>query len=627
MCGIAGIVHTHGINKVHHQLIEDMARIQIHRGPDSTGFAEFEKVLLAHNRLSLIDLNERANQPFRCPDRCLIYNGEIYNYQLIKDELIKNNQVVFTGTSDTEVLFHALIQWGVEKTLKRIKGMFAFAFYDLSSDRLVLARDRIGIKPLFYMQKDGAFYFTSELKALVATQSNLGLHVPRLMQASLGALENSRKYTAFENIYQLEPGCVLSVDLNKAGAITHETYFKTSDWVDENEWRRLNVMHISEVDSLFSELFENSIKSTLVADAGLGAFVSAGVDSALCAAYSRKYRSLNLYTANVVGEFSELTGANIIARFCNSNLFAYEFKPDMFVRDWVASTWYYDGPIVVHPSAIPFQNVASLARNNGDKAVITGEGSDELFLGYPRLLTKRFDKLILSPRNLLNTVYSKIPGLKRYLNLTNSNYFGDTGNMSYDYERNIKEESYKQAFTFLKSDPSFREQLLTLSMIDNGLHSLLWRNDRMGMMHSIESRFPFLTDEVMRFGINLPVKFKIGLSGRFHNWKHPFLIDKAVVRRLANAVLPKECARKKKEGFPMYGQMFVHVGKALFENGFWQESMQMSNKGIDYMVNHIEPYLLAKLASVEIWGRLFCWKNSIEEVNQLVLKHTRMKLN
>jgi asparagine synthase (glutamine-hydrolysing) len=227
----------------------------------------------------------------------------------------------------------------------------------------------------------------------------------------------------------------------------------------------------------------------------------------------------------------------------------------------------------------------------------------------------------------LNAVYSKIPGLKRYLNLTNSNYFGDIGKMSFDYERNIKEESYKQAFAFLKFDPTFREQLLTISMIDNGLHSLLWRNDRMGMMHSIESRFPFLTDEVMRFGINLPVKFKVGLSHRFHNWKHPFLMDKAIVRRLGEKLLPKQIARKKKDGFPMYGQMYLKVDKALFERGFWQESMQMSDAGIDYMVKAVEPYLLAKLASVEIWGRLFCWKNSIEEVNQLVLKHSRMQIN
>ena len=180
-----------------------MAYIQHHRGPDSTGFAEFPHVLFAHNRLSLIDLHERSNQPFVNNRYCLVYNGEIYNFRELREEIVRDLQIEFTGTSDTEVLFHALINWGPKITLNRIQGMFAFAFYDSLSHDLIIARDKIGIKPLFYFEKNGALFFASELKALAAVHPDLRVHRPRLMQAALGALEYSRRFTGFENVYQL----------------------------------------------------------------------------------------------------------------------------------------------------------------------------------------------------------------------------------------------------------------------------------------------------------------------------------------------------------------------------------------------------------------------------------------
>jgi asparagine synthase (glutamine-hydrolysing) len=164
-------------------------------------------------------------------------------------------------------------------------------------------------------------------------------------------------------------------------------------------------------------------------------------------------------------------------------------------------------------------------------------------------------------------------------------------------------------------------------MIDNGLHSLLWRNDRMGMMHSIESRFPFLDDEVMKFGVNLPVKFKIGRTLRFYNWKHPFLVDKAVVRSLAAKYLPMKLVNKRKDGFPMYGQLYLKVDKGFFSNGFWQQEMEMTPQGIEYMCENVEPYLLAKIASVEIWGRLFVWKQAQPLVDEHVHQYSRMEIN
>jgi asparagine synthase (glutamine-hydrolysing) len=626
MCGISGIIKDKPIIQNDHKIIRKMAELQNHRGPDSTGFATYPQVLFAHNRLSLIDLNERSNQPFENEHYSLIYNGEIYNFQVIKDKLIRDFNVQFIGTSDTEVLFYSLITWGVEETLQLIKGMFAFSFYDIRVSKVYLVRDKIGIKPLFYRQHHGEIQFASELKAIVTSHDIIPIHRTHLMQAAFGAIENSRVITGFENVFQIEPGTYHIISFNSGLTTKICTYFKTADWIDENEWLRLNDLKTSEVDDEFEEKFTYSIKSMLVADAGMGAFVSGGIDSSINAAIAKKHRNINLYTTNVVGKFSEFEDAKCLANHLKMPLNAYNFEPDMFISDWVKTTWHYESPIVVHPSAIPFQKIAKVAQENNDKAVITGEGSDELFLGYPRLLTKRFDNLIRFPQNLLVSIYKKIPGLVRYLNLNNNNYFGDIGKMNFNYERQLKELNYQEKFSFLKGHKNYSEHLMTPSMIDNSLHSLLWRNDRMGMMHSIESRFPFLDDDVMKFALNLPVKHKIGRSMRFHNWKHPFLIDKAVVRRLGSTYLPKRLVYKKKDGFPMYGQMYMDIQTGFFQNGFWQQQMEMSSASIQNMCKKVEPYLLAKLASVEIWGRLFSWRDSIENVENHVHKFAKMKL-
>lgn len=628
MCGISGIISFQPLKPEHNQLLEKMAETQHHRGPDSRGFARFEKVMFAHNRLSLIDLHERSNQPFKNERYTLIYNGEIYNFAALRSDLEKNYNVVFTGTSDTEVLFYGLIHWGTLPTLKRIKGMFAFAFYDSKEHTVCIARDRIGIKPLFYSYKDGVFCFASELKTLAVNLNHVSVHKPHFMQAPLGTLESTRKYTAFEDIYQVEPGHYLEFKLNEHPQIwTDGCYFRTADWVDEKEWNRLNNSDKNAVQEEFEDLFDRSVASVIVADAGMGAFVSGGIDSSVNAVIAKKHRNVNLYTANIQGKFSEFGDATRLSQSLNSVLHDYKYEPDMFIRDWVKTTWYYDSPVVVHPSAAPFQNVAALASSLGDKAVLTGEGSDELFLGYPRLLTKKYDNLIKSPIQIIQKIYKKIPGLTRYLNLNNNNFYGDIGKMSMNYERFINHSTYEDAFSFLKKDPSYEYQLLTPSMIDNGLHSLLWRNDRMGMMHHIESRFPFLDDDVMKFGVNLPVKFKISRTGKFYNWKHPFLIDKAIVRRLASKHLPDSLVYKKKDGFPMYGQMYVRVDEGLFLNGFWQEQLEMTDSAIRYMCNNIDPYLKAKLASVEIWGRMMVRKESIEQVDAHVHKNARMVID
>jgi asparagine synthase (glutamine-hydrolysing) len=165
------------------------------------------------------------------------------------------------------------------------------------------------------------------------------------------------------------------------------------------------------------------------------------------------------------------------------------------------------------------------------------------------------------------------------------------------------------------------EQGITLRLLGNKLSALLHRNDRMGMMSSIEARFPYLDEDLIKFSINLPARFKIGRSVRWHNYKHPFLIDKWVIRALAEKYLPRGLAFKKKKGFPMYGHKNVRVRPSFFKNGWLEQNLKIRQKDQEYMVETEDPYYIAKVASVEIFGRIFGMGSSVEDVRSHVLDH------
>jgi asparagine synthase (glutamine-hydrolysing) len=302
----------------------------------------------------------------------------------------------------------------------------------------------------------------------------------------------------------------------------------------------------------------------------------------------------------------------------------YDYEPGYFIRDLVRTTWHYESPITVHGSALPFNGVAGLARRTGTKAVITGEGSDELFLGYPRLLTRKFDRLLRLPYDIFDTLYSKVPGLTKYLNLKKHNYSNDLLYMPFIGARKGDSIGYADAYGFLSSRKTAADQALTLEMLGRGLHSLLWRNDRVGMMHSIESRFPFLDEDMLRFAANLPVRMKIGASRSLHNVKHPFRMDKKVVRTLAEKYIPRKVARMEKKGFIIFGHGSLRIADGFFKDGFVQDMLCLTARDASVMEKQLDGYLLSKLAQVEIWGRLFVRKEGIDTVSDKVRMNMSM---
>jgi asparagine synthase (glutamine-hydrolysing) len=627
MCGIAGIINQSN-SQIDANQLKFISDLMQHRGPDSQGFYTNNNVGFAHNRLSLLDLTDSANQPFKNENYVLVFNGEIYNWQELRKEL-EATGATFNTTSDTEVLFHALIIWGVENTLNKLKGMFAFVWYNIKENTAYLVRDRVGIKPLFYATINNQFLFASEIKALC---SNLGmddLNMHYLAQAYYGVYETQRHISPFKQIKQLEPGHMLVCNTQTL-EIKDCQWFGLENWANETEYKRRENLSANDICEEFSDLFRKSVNSMSIADAPMGSFVSGGLDSSVVSATSKEFANLQLFTANVTGKYSEFEAATKLANYLNTNLNEYKYLPEYFIRDIVDATYHYDAPLTLFTNSVAFSGVAKLAREKQVKAVLTGEGADELFLGYPKLLTQRFDKIIQAPYSLIDAVYKKIPGLSSFLKINAQDMQKEVLQKHLNgYKETFNDKRVMDAYGFLKNQKEeIRCQQLAVNMVHRHLHSLLWRNDRMGMMHSIESRFPFLDEDVLKFGLNLPSKFKIGKTNKFYNWKHPFLMDKAVVRNYGEKILPTSLAHKKKFGFGVqaHANAELKVDKSFFENGFWQQACGMNTEAFNQMYNECSPKLLAKLSSVEIWGSLFVKKQTADQVKARVEANFKMKI-
>jgi asparagine synthase (glutamine-hydrolysing) len=365
----------------------------------------------------------------------------------------------------------------------------------------------------------------------------------------------------------------------------------------------------------------------MLSDVPVGALVSGGIDSSLIALYASKVSNINLYTADVKGRNSELKYAQLLADTIKMPMKIHEHYPQDLIKHLVETTWHYESPIVVHPNSIPFQGVASLPKSNGIKPVLTGEGADELFLGYPRLLTKKWDKLIKLPFNVTENIYKKIPGLERYLNLSKTNHTRDLLFHPFNLETLNNLEDYNNAYRFIYNDELRKDHILSIEMIGRGLHSLLWRNDRMGMMHSLEARFPFLDESLIKFALNLPINMKIGRTNKLYNYKHPFLIDKYVVRKLAEKKLPNTLTFRKKEGFPLAGWLNLDIKNDFFKNGFLHDLLEWTDKGRKNFEENTDNYLKAKLACVETWGKIFIQNENRNKLQEKLNNYLMIKTN
>jgi asparagine synthase (glutamine-hydrolysing) len=565
MCGIAGIVSSNLLPPDAPQRARVMRDLMIHRGPDEAGLHADAHAVLAHRRLSIVDLAS-GQQPLanETGDVWVTYNGEIYNHREIRAQLESRGHRYRTSC-DTETIVHAYEEWG-DDCMLRFRGMFAFGVWDARRRRLLLVRDRLGIKPLYWAMAGDMLLFASEIKSILAS----GLVEARVNGSALPELLSTRyisgEETLFEGIHKLLPGHRLVLE---DGRIRQEQYWDISAAIGQ---RRETATNARLAVHQFRELLEQSVRLRLMSDVPLGVFLSGGIDSSAIAALMARMIDRPLQTFSVAfghRAFSELEYSRQMAAAIGAETHEVVIDDRDFFDALPRLVWHEDEPIA-HPSSVPLYFVSQLARKKVT-VVLTGEGSDELLAGYgkyPRILwnwraAAMYERVCPSVMRgwIAREVVPRLPGrLGRVAGRTFLGMRKTPDAMCFDnfaairvadMQRLLAGEYRQMAqlpLAYASSRRHFDHPGAGSTLLDRVLYAdmktylveLLMKQDQMSMAASIESRVPFLDHVLVEFAAALPDAMK--LSG----WR-----TKRVLREAMKDVLPQSVLKRPKMGFPV----------------------------------------------------------------------------
>jgi asparagine synthase (glutamine-hydrolysing) len=568
MCGIAGIVDfTH---KPHQQsVVEAMTRALGRRGPDGHGTLVRGACRFVHARLSIIDL-ALSHQPMALADRPLsiVYNGELYNYPALRDELQGRGET-FATNGDTEVVLRMVSNFG-ERALPRLDGMFAMGVWNAQEESLLLARDPLGEKPLFYaITRDGTFVFGSEIKALLCVDGvDREPHLPALRQA-LRFRAVYGDHTLYRGVQQLRPGHLLRLTRGSGSDPFQITIRPFHSIIDRAEALRPELAKTSERELIArgEALFEESVRERLIADVPVGIFLSGGLDSSLLAAVITRTRGrddpLRSYSVGFVDDHrSELPFAQEVARSLGTDHTEVLVGPADYIRRLEELTLCRDAP-VSEPADVAIACMSARAKHDV-KVVQTGEGSDEAFAGYPKYTLADPPAWVRAACRLAGP--SRIPAIGGWLGIDRrrasvaaralaaqteltrlaqwfsyvereslTEWLPGVGWSEQDWSATL--DAQRAALGLVQGwTPLARMQALDCLTWLPG--NLLERGDRMTMAEGLESRPPFLDKELVAFGLALPDRMKV--RGRVGKW---------IVRRWANDLLPPSVLNRPKWGF------------------------------------------------------------------------------
>jgi asparagine synthase (glutamine-hydrolysing) len=556
MCGIAGFVESSSAHapfslEASRALVHRMCDVIRHRGPDDEGTWIAEGVALGMRRLSIIDLST-GHQPIHNEDQSIwiVFNGEIYNFRELRRELEAAGHRFYTST-DTEVIVHAYEQWG-KQAIARLRGMFGLAIWDTRSSSLLVARDRIGIKPMHYAEVNGRLYFGSELKSLLEAPDLPRDLDPGALDHYLSFLYTPRDGSIFKSVRKLPPGHLLTWT---DGRIAIEQYWQVPA---SEPFSGTEQDAVAQLRTVLSD----AVRSHMISDVPLGAFLSGGVDSSLVVGLMSELSSARVKTFSIGFDepaFDELDHARRVADHFGTDHHELVVKPDgVGILDKLVS--HFDEPFA-DSSAIPTWYVSEMARRHVT-VVLSGDGGDELFGGYERYLPHprvvAFDRY--SPRALrrvASIAAAQLPhGVRgknflrhvgrdeqgRYLDAIR--FFGADEKpalLSADLRRAIEgpdaETRLARHFERFAHLP-WPSQMMRFDAETYLPEDVLTKVDRMSMAHSIESRVPLLDNEVIAFASALPSSMKIRNGRRKH-----------VLKEVAATLVPRTILDRKKQGF------------------------------------------------------------------------------
>ena len=629
MCGINGIAFsTRSGRRIQKDVLERMRDVITHRGPDDAGVFIEDNIGLGHRRLSIVDV-AAGHQPMTNEDGSLriTYNGEIYNHADFRKELEERGHV-YTTHCDTETILHLYEEYG-DGCVNFLRGMFAFAIWNGKKKELFIARDRLGVKPLYYAHlEDGSLYFASEIKALF--QANAlppEVNFPALPDY-LANHATSGEETLYRGVKRLLPGHTLSW---RDGKVEIKKYWDVSFKKTEDKGRS-DADYIAE----WSEMFRTSVRLRLMADVPLGMFLSGGIDSSAIAAVMSTMVDEPIKTFSVAfaeREANELEYARLVAEAYKTNHHEVVVSPDEFFHALPRLVWHEDEPLA-HPSSVALYFVSLLASQHV-KVVLTGEGSDELLAGYGRYRKTILNLSLggryrsLTPSVLRNAVKTGIAGLptsrvrqkllRSFLSVEpdiESIYFDNFAVFPLSMQGDLlTSEALEQIggsnpyagvrYALEETDAESLLDRLLYADIKTYLHELLMKQDQMSMATSVESRVSFLDHKLVEFTCSLPERLKLrGGTTKF------------ILRESMKGILPEQILSRPKMGFPVpiaawfrgayrsiideYVLSERATARGIFKPDIVRELVRRHQEGGE---NHDER--LWSLVNFEIWQRQF----------------------
>jgi asparagine synthase (glutamine-hydrolysing) len=635
MCGIAGIW-----GEANEDLIRRMTDVICHRGPDDAGVRVFGDkgypISLGHRRLSIIDLSSAGHQPMANEDETIwvTFNGEIYNFPILREQLLKSGHK-FRSRTDTEVLVHGYEEWGIEKLVEKLNGIFAFGLWDAKQQRLHLARDRYGVKPLYYCQQGRRLLFGSEIKSLLCDAA-----VPRRVdpQALLSYVKFRycpEPLTLFDQIHKVPPGHWMTCDAEQLSIhrFYNLTFSGDAPHRSEQQW----------ADELRGLLVE-TVQRQMISDVPVGLFLSGGVDSGGLLAIAKELNPEPIKTFTIgfrredqrfEGQPDDIRYAREMARTFKTD--HREIILDPKIVDLLPKViWHLDDPIA-DPAAITSYLICQAARAQNTKVLLSGQGGDEVFCGYPWhlaiQLSRHYDRLPKVVRSVVQQVLGRLPAAKggaltatfrrlRKFNASASLPFEDKliGFLSYAYTENllglfgkplaeeilggVPERAHYELLAQSKRE-HYINRMLHLDM-GTFLPSLnLSYTDKTSMAFGVEVRVPYIDNEIVDFMARVPPELKMRGSVR-----------KYLMKRALHGLLPDTILHRKKAGFGapirtwIVSDLKEMIGDLLSESsvkrrGYFDPAYVQTLITENASGRHDYNYLIYILLSFELWCRVY----------------------
>lgn len=557
MCGICGVISINEAQPVDRDVLHRMNQTLRHRGPDDEGYYQDSQAALAMRRLSIIDLNT-GHQPIsnETGEIWVVYNGEIYNFREVRAEL-EHRGHIFKTLTDTEVIVHAYEEYG-DDCIKHFNGMFAIALWDARKHRLLMVRDRIGVKPLYFYLGDRQLVFGSELKSVIANP-----HVPRRIDLCALDLFLTLEYipgprTIYQDIQKLMPGHMLTIENGQVKI--------TQYWEIPNK-----PILLGEDDCIaaLSGLIKDAVRIRLMSDVPLGAFLSGGIDSSTIVGFMSQLNGSPIQTFSIGFEddtYNELPFARAVARHFNTKHRDEVLQPDI-VQLAEELVQHQDEPFA-DTSMFPTYLVSKLASREV-KVVLSGDGGDEIFAGYDSYLAQKLDRFYgILPEQLRRKVLPELaswlppqPAKKGLINKIKRMVEGGAYDPALQHTRwmiflgpNEKRSLYEGTFAEMAQAKSVEllfgqyfskaavfDSLTQQQFVDVKTYladDILTKVDRMSMAVSVEARVPLLDYRIVEFAMNLPASMKLNRSQ-----------TKAILRRAVKGLIPDAVLDKPKQGF------------------------------------------------------------------------------